>query len=229
MLQYTKATLKASLALWVEGNGLSADEDFTDSLDEIIQRGEVRAMRDLDLSLFDYVSDTITTSLSGEVFKPESLITEALLVVSVDGVKTQLTKKNRAFVDAMLTQDATGTPRYYCERTEDTWLFAPIPPASYAVYVHGQYRAYSIVDGSDDNTTWLSTRLPDILWAACAIEAAHELKNWARKSIEEADYNSKLDNARAMTTNLRRADVAEIIGANVTQRQPTVPPDPSAT
>lgn len=229
MFQYTKETLKAHLQQWVEGNGADADETFIDDLDEIIQRGELRCMRDLDLSSFDYVLDTTTSGTVPEVFKPGELVAERLVVISVDGRKSQLQKRSRAFIEAMNRDGTYGTPKYYGEWDEDRWFLAPIPADAWIIYVHGEYRPVSLVDGDDANTTWLSTRFPDILAAACSIEAAQQLRNWGLMAVAQAVYEGKLDDVRGLTANLRRSDVGEIIGDRMVQRTPTVAPNPAAS
>jgi hypothetical protein len=226
---YTKASLKTHLNSWVEGNGTDADAEFIAALDEIIQRGEARLYRDLDLDSLDSVVQTTTADTVPEVFKPENLVSERLVVISISGVKRQLLKRSRAWIEAMNRADANAAPVYFGEYDEDRWFLAPIPNGAYLIYVHGIYRPASIVDGSDSNTTWFSTRFPDVLAAACDIEAARKLKNWSRVAASEAEYIGKLDNVLAQTKNLKRADVEDIIGARNVVSTPTGPGEPEGT
>ena len=229
MFQYTKASLKTHLQLWVEGNGADADDAFIAALDEIIQRGELRLARGVDLDNLDYVLTTTTAGTVPEVFKPAELVNERLLSISIAGRKTPLLKRSRAFIEAMNRDDGAGTPRYYGEFDEDRWFVAPIPAAAYLIYVHGNWRPASIVDGNDANTTWFSTRIPDLLASACSIEAASELKFWTLKALQEAEYTAKLAAFRGIAANLKRADYEDILKGRQSLNTPTVAPDPAAT
>lgn len=234
MLQYTKATLKAHLQAWVEGNGADADEDFVAALDEIIQLGELMLTRDLDLENQDSVGTTSTSADSAEVFRPDSLIVERFLYITVDGRKRQLNKRSRAYVEMFNRDDATGVPEYYCELDQsdpDTgrWLVAPVSDADYMVTVHGTFLPTSITDGNDDAVTWFSTRVPDVLALACQIKAAENLKFWSRKAAAEAEYKSRLDDAKASVANMTRADIEDLIGGRRNMQQPMQAPEPSAT
>ena len=229
MFQYTKATLKTHLTEWVEGNGDQADEDFVAALDEIIQRGEARLYRDLDLDNLDEAFDTTTAGTELRAFKPDNLISERLLVINVAGVKRTLHKRSRGWIEAMNRADAEGVPVYFGEYDETRWALAPIPDDDYLITVHGIYRPASIVDGSDGNTTWFSERFPDILAAACDIEAARKLKNWARVAQAEGEYMGKLDNVLAQTKNLKRADIEDIIGGRNVVSTPTAGDEPEGT
>jgi hypothetical protein len=234
MFQYTKATLKENLQLWVEGNGDDADDAFVDALDEIIQRGELRLSRDLDLDNLDSVLTTTTAGTVPEVFKPDNLITERLLEISIAGRKYPMHKRHRAWIENMNrdgTELSTAAPFtiYYGEYDEERWFVGPIPNAAYLIYVHGVFRPASIVDGNDDNTTWFSTRVPDLLQLACAVEAASQLKNWVRKADAENEYTAKLDDVRGITENLQRADIESIAMGRQVGRTPTIPPEPAAS
>lgn len=226
---YTKASLKTHMREYIEGNGSQADADFIAAEDEIIQRGEARLYRDLDLDSLDSVSTTTTADTVPEVFKPENLISERLVVISISGVKRQLAKRSRSWIEAMNRADLNDEPVYFGEYDEDRWFLAPIPDDAYLIYVHGIYRPASIVDGNDSNTTWFSTRFPDILAAACDIEAARKLKNWSRVAAAETEYAGKLDNVLAQTKNLKRADVEDIIGARNVVSTPTSRDEPEGT
>ncbi len=228
MIQYTKATLKAHLTGWVESNGADADADFVAALDEIIGLGEVRLYRDLDLDSLDSSNDTTSATSSDEVFKPLNLISDRLVTINVAGQERLLLKRSRAWVAMMNTAGAVGTPQYYCEWDEDRWAVAPLSLAPYLITVQGIYQPASIVDGSDGNTTWFSTRMPDLLAGACSIEAAEFLKNWSRKAVAEAEYTAKLAGARGITQNLRRSDIEDMTAGRQNRQTPTQPPDPAA-
>lgn len=229
MLQYTKATLKAHLKSWVEGNGTDADEDFVAALDEIIQTAENNLSRDIDLDNLDSSLDTTTSNTEPEVFKPGNLTVERLLQISVAGHTYALLKRSRAFIEAMNSDGVNAAPKYYAEFDEDRWFVAPIANGSYLITVHGNYRPASITDGDDGTTTWFSTHVADVLALACRSAAAEFIKLWSLKAACDAEYTSRLADARALTANLQRIDIEDLIGSGRHQQQPTVPPEPAAT
>ena len=228
MLSYTKASLKLHLQTWVEGNGIDADDAFVAGLDEIIGLAEIECFRDLDLDNLNSVNTATTAGTVPEVFRPENLIVEDLLVISIDGVKSQLHKRTRAFVEAMNRSDTQGSPKYYAEFDENRWFTAPIADDAYLIFVHGHYTPASIVDGDDSNTTWLSTRLPDVFVAACESKAAQLLKNWNLKAVADDEYKRLLADARGVVAKLRTTDIEDMIQNRRTTQQPTVPPEPAA-
>lgn len=227
--QYTKASLKEHLRQWIEGNGDDADGDFEAALDEIIQQAEKQCFTDLDLDNLDSVLDTTTAGLTATVFKPEGLITERLVTIEIDGEVSVLHKRHRAFIALRNSAGVSGTPKWYCEEDEQLWKLAPIPAGAYLIDVHGIYRPASIVDGSDGNTTWLSTRMPELLSAAADVFACRNLKFWGRHTEALQEYASKLDSLRGQTKNLQRSDIEDIIGRRTHSDDATVPPNPAAT
>jgi hypothetical protein len=230
MLQYTKASLKLHLQSWVEGNGADADAEFIAHLDEVIQAGEVKLSVDLNLDSLDSVLTTTTAGTVPEVFKPSNLIVETLLVLDAGLTgRFNLVKRSRAYIEALNSDLVEGIPVAYAEFDGDRWFLAHVPNAAYLIYVHGTFTPVSITDGDDTNTTWFSTRVPDLLALACEIEAARLLKFWARKAEAEAVYTARLDGIRALTAKLQRADIHDLVGNNTRTQRPTIAPEPAAT
>ena len=216
MLTYTKATLKPSLQSW----NVNADPDFVSKLDEIIQRGELRLSQMLDLDSLDTVSTTTTSATVPEVWKPDNLIVERLLLIAAPTGKKGVLPRSRAWVQLMNEDDEEGVPKYYCEHDEDRWAMAPIPNAALLIYVHGLFRPASITDGSDNTETWFSTRVPNLLWLACSIEANEFLKNWARKAQTESDLAEQAEDWLGIAAKLQRSDIEDLVGGRQNQNKP---------
>lgn len=216
MLEYTKASLKAALTLW---NRNSAPE-FEDELDDIIKRGELRLLRALDFDPEISDNDTSTAALASEVFKPEGLISETELWVTVDGARTPLLKRSRAWVKSC--SQTAGTPKYYCERDEERWDVGPPAADAYLITVTGQYAPDSITDGDDDATTYFSTTVPDLLYTACAISACEFLKFWSHKDRLEAQFANDVAIFRGETPNQELTQG----GDNLSDRQQLNPAKP---
>lgn len=216
MLAYTKATLKAAIENW----NVNSDPDFVTTLDEIIQKGEVRLAKKLDLDNLDTVNDTTTAALSAQAFKPLNLINERLVLMSVAGKNTTILKRSRAWVERYNEDGTTGAPRFYSEWDEDSWEFAPVPDADYLVTVHGNYTFASIVDGDDNNQTWFSTRVPDLLYLACSIEANEYLKFWAKRDTNLGDFETQSAALIGIAKNLQRSDIEDITQGGVSLNAP---------
>lgn len=207
MLSYTKATLKAALTSW-NRNG---SPEFVLELDNIIKRGEVQLIRALDLDCQVGETDTTTAALTSEVFKPEDLIAETELWITVAGVRTMLLKRSRAWVRLMGT--TAGTPLYFCELDEFRWTVGPPALAAYLIDVTGELAPESITDGDDNNTTWMSTKVPDLLYLSCAIMACEFLKFWTHKAAALEEFAAAVAIYRGETPNQTLTQAGDQLGS----------------
>lgn len=217
MLSYTKATLKEKLQSW----NLNSAPEFVDELDEIIQRGELALMRAIDFDPLISENDTTTETATGEVFKPDNLLHETELWITVSGVRTPLLKRSRAWIK-MCSQTA-GTPKYYCELDTARWEVGPPALTLYLISVVGQYAPESIVDGDDDGTSYFSTVMPDLLYHACAIEATAFLKFWDRHDSLTQEFNTMVAIFRGETPNQENTQGGDSV-AGRQQQNPAKPP-----
>ena len=217
MLSYTKATLKASLTSW---NRNSAPE-FEAELDDIIQRGELSLMRAIDFDPMISENDTSTAANAAEVFKPGNLISETECWITVGSTRSPLLKRSRAWVK-MCSQTA-GTPLYYCELDTERWEVGPPAADAYLITVTGQYAPPSIVDGNDDNTSYFSTTMPDLLYIACAIEACEFLKFWTHKAALLQEFGTKVAIFRGETPQQELTQAGDTLGERQ-QLNPAKPP-----
>ncbi len=70
---------------------------------------------------------------------------------------------------------------------------------------------------SQANTTWISTRFPDMLFESCMVEANEFLKRYSAKGISEGVYKSKLDQVLAMVRTMKRSDIDDIVAGRMVQ------------
>lgn len=206
MLSYTKASLKAALTSW---NRNSAPE-FATELDDIIKRGELSLFRALDFDPLVTDNDTSTAANAAEVFKPENLINETECWITVSGTRTMLLKRSRAWVK--LCSQTAGTPLYYCELDTERWEVGPPAADAYLITVTGNYTPDSITDGDDDNTTYFSTKVPDLLYIACAIEACEFLKFWGHKEALLQEFATKVAVFRGEAPNQELTQAGDQLG-----------------
>lgn len=206
MLSYTKASLKASLLAW---NRNSAPE-FEDNLDEIIRKGELELMRAIDFDPLITENDTSTSASAAEVFKPDNLLHETELWITVGSTRTPLLKRSRAWVKSV--SQTAGTPKYYCELDETRWNVGPPAAGVYLIEVTGQYAPDSLADGDDDGTSYFSTVMPDLLYLACSIAATTFLKAWNQKTALVAEFTAKVAVLRGETPNQEYTQGGDLLG-----------------
>jgi hypothetical protein len=147
---YTYDTLTAALQVWNE----DFSADFIANMNDILQKGESRCLRDLDLDNLDVVQATAAISQStGLVAKPTTLIRDrdALLISSGVPVAVML-KRSYGFVqEYIIGAPAAGVPKYYAENDPLNWVVTPTPNAVYTLNVRGIYTPPLLGDNDQDN------------------------------------------------------------------------------
>lgn len=219
MSAMTYAELTQKLQDWLEDD----DAEFVGSIDDVINLGEMRLWRDLDLSIFTS-EDTATTSLSQEtVIKPVTdpeLVTWQSIYYDNAGVRTFLELRSTDWVRDHQTIGATAPPKYYAETSETAWLLSPIPDSAYTLNARGVTRPTRL--SGTQTTTWLSTHQDDMLFKACLAEAEGFLKSDDRVPIWQEQYVSALPLAKRETYELlnQRYNLTplEVPGVPTTQR-----------
>ncbi len=167
------ATLADALQKWPEND----NELYVENLPNIIGLGELRLVRDLDLEIFDTKDNSISLAVgTREVDKP----TNALLVRDVGIIDPTLgyiplKKRSMQYCEQYAPLIATqATPQYWAELSETQIFVVDTPDAILPVRFHMMARPATTLDPDDPNaTSWLSTRVPDALFAACLMESEH--------------------------------------------------------
>lgn len=194
MTAKTYAELSQQIQDWLEDD----DAEFTGSIEEVIQLGQMRLWRDLDLSIFTSEDTTPTVASQATVPKPTTdpdLVSFQSLWFDFDpGSGTQrywLELRSSDFIRDHQTPGGTGIPKYYCELDQDNWGLSPIPDAIYTVNTRGTTRL-EILDPITNTTNWLSTHQSDLLFKACLAEAEALLKADDRVPFWFEQYASAL-------------------------------------
>ena len=200
MTNKTYAELEQQLQDWLEDD----DSEFQGSIEEIIQLGQMRCWRDLDLSIFTSEDSVATTATLETLVKPitdTELVSFQSLWFDFDlgdgrGLRRYwLELRSTDFVRDMQRPGVTGLPKYYCERDQDTWELAPVPDAIYAVNTRGTTRLETL-DPVTNTTNWLSLHQSDLLFKACLAEAEAFLKADDRVPVWFEQYASALPLAK---------------------------------
>ena len=99
----------------------------------------------------------------------------SLSVINSSSKEFLLYKQVTALQDYTSNPATTGTPKYYADWNEGTFLIAPTPDAAYDVELHYFYRPTSITE-SGDGTSWLGTNAELALLYGSLVEAYTFLK-----------------------------------------------------
>lgn len=199
MSNKTYTELSDNLQAWLEDD----DEEFTLAIDDIINLGEMRLWRDLDLALFKSDDTTPTVMSTETLLKPtgdSELVTWQSLYYDTGGERIWLELRSIDFVRDHQVIGATAPPKYYAEQTELDWLLSPIPDAVYTVNTRGITRPTRLSVGNP--TTWLSDHQDDMLFKACLAEAESFLKSDDRTEKWKKEYADALPLAKRETYEL---------------------------
>lgn len=200
MSNKTYTELSDNLQSWMEDD----DAEFVGSIDEVINLGEMRLWRDLDLSIFTSEGTAATAIGTETVTKPvtdlELVVTQSIYYDTVANERIWLELRSTDFVRDHQVIGATAPPKYYAEQTETDWLLSPIPDAIYTLNARGVTRPTRLSVGNP--TTWLSLHQDDMLFKACLAEAEGFLKADDRAPMWMEQYTAELPMAKRETYEL---------------------------
>jgi|TARA_R110002126_G_scaffold290662_1_gene448167 hypothetical protein len=172
-MSFTYATLKTSIQDYMEDSGTT----FANNLDNFIKVTEEDILKNVEL---DYYKKNVTgTASSGNAYlgMPSDFLSAFSLAVISSSVYTYLLLKHPSFIrDYTPNASTTGTPKYYADFDNDTFILAPTPDADYSFELHYFYRPNSLTAGASDGTTYLSINAPNVLLSGCLLQAALFMK-----------------------------------------------------
>lgn len=181
---YTYATLTSNLQSWVENTGIK----FTANLDKIIQQGELKLIRDLDLDIFDTTATASTANGVETLARPTDMVSPRSLHYTASGAVVNLLPRTYEYLK---DYGGTGNPIYYAESTEANWILAPVPTSIITVTIRYIKRPSGLVEiGGSVTTSWLSANVPDALFYSCLtcceefLKADERIPVWAKKYAE---------------------------------------------
>lgn len=190
----TATQLTADLQAWLEDD----DAEFQGSIPEIINLGELRLIRDLDLSIFYSVDTAATTQSQAEVAKPVGYTADELgaqsIYYTVANVTTFLELRSIDWIREYLTA-TEAAPLYYAEPDQTNFVVAPLPDGVYTLNIRHLNRPAPLVVTTNENN-WLSDNAGDILFKACLAESEKFLKSDDRIPIWEQDYMTSLPSTK---------------------------------
>lgn len=139
--------------------------EFLAAFPSIVNLAEVRIIRDLDLAIFD---TTITGTLvigDSALPKPDDLIVEQDVFISVNGQRTYLQMRSKGWIqDYWRDPNQTAQPQYFAEDTQTAWLLGPTPDSTYSYTLN--YTQRPIPMSVSNQSTWIGNTVPECLMYA---------------------------------------------------------------
>lgn len=189
--------LVAGLQSWTEDD----DAEFTGAIDDVINLGELRLLRDLDLAIFRRVDSTATMTASQSTVTKPTIAAPNILVATKDiwlsggslaaGAVRFCVNRDIGYCRWYASDAVDALPVYYAELDESNWFFAVAPDSTYTVNVSYLSRPEALSSTNEDN--WLSGNAYDILFKSCLAEAEKFLVSDERAPVWEQDYISHID------------------------------------
>tara|TARA_R110000796_G_scaffold47878_1_gene114820 strand:+ start:2187 stop:2831 length:645 start_codon:yes stop_codon:yes gene_type:complete len=194
-MAYTFTTLKTAIQDYVQ----STETTFVSQLPRFILNSEERILKECQLDVFRKNSQGVTSSGNQYLSKPTDFLSQnSLSIINSSNKEFLLYKQVTSLQDYTPNPATTGTPIYYADWNEDTFLLAPTPDSNYSVELHYFYRPTSITT-SADGTSWLGTNAELALLYGSLVEAYTFMKG-------EADilqlYNARFQEALQWLKNL---------------------------
>jgi hypothetical protein len=175
----------------------AASVEYLDAVPDLIGNAEVKVIRDLNLEYFDFTDDDLLV-VDGDntVTKPEGFIVHrAFQIQNALGQWDPLEYRANDYVRMHGSDEtATGQPRYISDKDEFEWIVSPYADDDYDIRCRFVKRPEGLSASLQE--TWISTRLGDLLFTACQMQAEHFLKADDRYDDLEKVYERLLPIAR---------------------------------
>jgi len=173
-MSFTYSGIKTAIQNYMD----SSETTFTNTLDTFIKQAENRIFNTIELNVFR--KNVTGTAASGNPYlsSPSDFVAPlSLAVLNDDSEYTYLLLKHPSFMrNYIKTAATTGTPKYYGQFDEDTFILAPTPNANLTFELHYLYQPNSLTAAGDSGTTWISDNTPDLLLYGSLVEASIFLK-----------------------------------------------------
>jgi len=189
-MSWTYSTLKTAIQDFSE----STESTFVTHLDDFIKTTEERILKGVQLDYFiKNVTGTATANSPYLGAPSDYLYSRSLAVIDDSSNYNYLKLKETSFIrDYTPASATTGTPKYYAEFDQDTFILAPTPSSSFTFELHYQHRPQSLTTSGDSSTTWLSENAPNALLYGSLTEAMFYLKNYEASPLYEQRFQADI-------------------------------------
>lgn len=191
-MSYTYATYKAALA--VEMATSEAGANFLAILPSCIDYAEQRCYRELNLlNTVQVDASTVTVAGQRTISIPQSFIVVNSMAVltpagstQANGTRRPLSPVSVEVINALwpAANASQDVPAMVAMQDQWTAILGPSPDAAYAVEVVGTYRPAPL--SSTDTSTFLSTYLPDLFFAASMVFMSGYMRNFGAQMNDPA-------------------------------------------
>jgi hypothetical protein len=167
-MSWTFTTLKTAIQDYTQ----NTESTFVTNLPTLIVQAENRIIKSVELPNFrKNVTGTLTSSSPYLSTPTDYLYPFSLAVLDSSSNYEYLLNKDVSFIrQSFPSASTTGTPKFYAQFDDDTFIVAPTPNSNYTVELHYFYIPTSIT-ASTDGTSWLGTNATEALLYASLVEA----------------------------------------------------------
>jgi len=167
-MSWTFTTLKSAIQDYTQ----NTESTFVSNLPTLIVQAENRIVKSVELPNFrKNVTGTLTSTNPYLSAPTDYLYPFSLAVLNSDSNYSYLLNKDVSFIrEAYPSASTTGTPKFYAQFDDDTFIVAPSPSSALTVELHYFYKPTSIT-ASTDGTTWLGTNATEALLYGSLVEA----------------------------------------------------------
>ena len=167
-MSWTFTTLKTAIQDYTQ----NTESTFVTNLPTLIVQAENRIVKSVELPNFrKNVTGTLTSSSPYLSTPTDYLYPFSLAVLDSSSNYEYLLNKDVSFIrQSFPSASTTGTPKFYAQFDDDTFIIAPTPDSNYTVELHYFYIPTSITT-SADGTSWLGTNATEALLYASLVEA----------------------------------------------------------
>mgnify|MGYP003148221278 FL=1 len=189
-MSFTLSTLKTAIQDYSE----STESSFVTHLPDFIKTTEERILKAVQLDNFrKNVTGTATASNTYLSTPSDYLSSFSLALIDSSNNYNYLDLKHVSFMrDYTPSASTTGTPKYYGEYDDNTFILAPTPNTNFTFELHYFYKPASLTSAGDSGTTWLSTNAPNTLLYGSLVEAMVYLKNYDAMPLFEQRFQEAI-------------------------------------
>jgi hypothetical protein len=189
-MSWTYSNLKTAIQDYLE----STETSFVSNIDNFITTTEERILKGVQLDVFKKNVTGTATPTSPYLASPGDFLAPfSLAVLDASSNYNYLLLKQVSFIrDFTPNASTTGTPKYYAEFDQNSFILAPTPASNLTFELHYFYRPSSLTSAGDTGTTWLSENAPNALLYGSLVEACTYLKNYEVTPFYEQKFQEAL-------------------------------------
>ena len=167
-MSWTFTTLKTAIQDYTQ----NTETTFVTNLPTLIVQAENRIIKSVELPNFrKNVTGTLTSGNPYLSTPSDYLYPFSLAVLDSSNNYDYLLNKDVSFIrEAYPTASTTGSPKFYAQFDDDTFIVAPAPDSNLTVELHYFYIPESITVASS-GTSWLGTNATEALLYSSLVEA----------------------------------------------------------